>query len=280
MWDLAKATGQNWLAHKDARLGAALAYYSIFSLGPIVIIAIAVAGVFFGHEAVRGEVSATTRDLFGASGAAAVETMLSGANPTGEGIVPTAIGVAALLFAAIGLVVQLKDAFNTVWEVDTSREKGIWPFIRTYVLSLAAVIAVGFLLLTSLLLTTMLAALGRRYGGLVSEVWLQPLGGLVSFLGVALLFALMFKYLPDRPVAWRDVWAGALLTALLFEAGKLAIGFYIGKQGLETAFGAGASLVVVLIWVYYSSQLVLLGAEFTRARMLRRQEKAAQSRAA
>jgi membrane protein len=176
MWKLAKTTGLNWLAHKDARLGAALAYYSIFSLGPIAIIAIAIAGLLFGQDAVRGQVSAAVREMLGPSGAAAVETMLSGANLTTKDVLPALIGMAALLFAAIGLVVQLKDAFNSVWEVDTSREKGIWPFLRTYVLSLAAVIAVGFLLLVSLLLTTALAALGKFYGNLVLEAWLQPLG--------------------------------------------------------------------------------------------------------
>ncbi len=275
MWALLKTAGQNWVAHKDARLGAALAYYSIFSLGPIAIIATTLAGLFLGRDAVRAEVSATIRNTLGPSGAAAVETMLTGASLTTKDLLPSLIGLAALLFAAIGVVVQLKDALNTVWEVDTSREKGLWSFLRTYVLSLAAVIAVGFLLLLSLVLTTALAVLGKFYSHLITEAWLQPLGALVSFGGVTLLFTLMFKYIPDTPVAWRDAWAGGVLTGLLFEIGKSAIGFYIGKQGLESSFGAATSLVVVLIWVYYSAQILLLGAEFTRARMLSRKEKAA-----
>ena len=143
------------------------------------------------------------------------------------------IGLGALLFAAIGVVVQLKDALNTVWEVEESKESGVWHFLRTYVLSLAAVIAVGFLLLVSLLMTAGIAALGKLYASSVPEGLLQPIGFAASFAVVALLFALMFKYLPDAEVSWRDVWLGAVVTALLFEVGKFLIGLYIGKQGLE-----------------------------------------------
>jgi membrane protein len=166
--------------------------------------------------------------------------------------------------------VQLKDALNTVWEVEESKESGVWHFVRTYVLSLAAVIAVGFLLLVSLLLTAVIAALGKFYASSVPEGLLQPVGFVASFSVIAALFALMFRYLPDAEIRWRDVWLGALVSALLFELGKFAIGFYIGKQGLESSFGAAASLVVVLIWVYYSAQIVLMGAEFTHAQALQR----------
>jgi membrane protein len=271
MWNLLKTSATNWMAHKDARLGAALAYYSIFSLGPITIIAMAVAGLFFGRDVVQGEVSAAMKGLLGDSGAQAVQTMLAGASKPGEGLLASLIGLGALLFAAVGVVVQLKDALNTVWEVEESKEGGVWHFLRTYVLSLAAVIAVGFLLLVSLLMTAGLAALGKLYASSVPEGLLQPIGFVASFAVVALLFALMFKYLPDAEVSWRDVWLGAVVTALLFEAGKFLIGLYIGKQGLESSFGAAASLVVVLIWVYYSAQIVLMGAEFTRAHALRNQ---------
>jgi membrane protein len=271
MWKLLKTSATNWLAHKDARLGAALAYYSIFSLGPITIIAMAVAGLFFGRDVVQGEISAAMKGLLGDSGAQAVQTMLAGASKPGEGGLASLIGLGALLFAAIGVVVQLKDALNTVWEVKESKESGVWHFLRTYVLSLAAVIAVGFLLLVSLLMTAGIAALGKLYAGSVPEGLLQPIGFLASLAVVALLFALMFKYLPDAEVSWRDVWLGAVVTALLFEVGKFLIGLYIGKQGLESSFGAASSLVVVLIWVYYSAQIVLMGAEFTRAHALENQ---------
>lgn len=270
MWSLLKTSAGNWLKHKDARLGAALAYYSIFSLGPITIIAMAVAGLFFGRDVVQGEVSAAMKGLLGDRGAQAVQTMLAGASEPTEGWMATLIGVGALLFAAIGVVVQLKDALNTVWEVEESKESGVWHFLRTYVLSLAAVVAVGFLLLVSLMLTAGIAALGKLYASAIPETLLQPVGFAASFAVVALLFALMFKYLPDAEVRWGDVWLGALVTGLLFEFGKLAIGLYIGKQGLESSFGAAASLVVVLIWVYYSAQIVLMGAEFTRSHAMMR----------
>jgi membrane protein len=197
MWKLLKTSAMNWMTHKDARLGAALAYYSIFSLGPITVIAMAVAGLFFGADVVQGEVSGAMKGLLGDSGAQAVQTMLAGASKPGEGVMASLIGLGALLFAAIGVVVQLKDALNTVWEVEESQESGIWHFVRSYVLSLAAVIAVGFLLLVSLLLTAGIAALRKIYASSVPEGLLQPIGFTASFSVVALLFALMFKYLPD-----------------------------------------------------------------------------------
>ena len=202
-----------------------------------------------------------------------METMLAGAGSAEEGLLPTLIGVGALIFAAVGVMVQLKDALNTVWEVDPPKEGGIWPFIRTYVLSAAAVVAVGFLLLTSLLITAGLAAFGKYVSPSFPEGFLQPVGFLTSFGFITVLFAAMFKFLPDTHVGWRDVWLGALFTGLLFEVGKFVIGLYIGKQGLESSFGAAASLVVVLIWVYYSAQIVLMGAEFTRAHALKRKAK-------
>jgi membrane protein len=163
------------------------------------------------------------------------------------------------------VAVQLKDALNVVWEVEESQESGIWHFARNYVLSFAAVLALGFLLLVSLLVTAALAAVGKFVAPYMPEAVLQMVSMLVSFVVVTVLFAMMFKWLPDASVAWRDVWMGAFLTALFFEVGKAAIGFYIGKQGLESTYGAAASIVVVLIWVYYTSQIILMGAEVTHA---------------
>jgi membrane protein len=250
--------------HKDARLGAALAYYSIFSVGPLVLIAIAVAGLLFGQDAVRGEVSAQMQGFLGNSGAQAVQSMLADASRPREGIFATVFGVGTLLFAAVGVVVQLKDALNTVWGVEI-KKSGVWQFIRTYLVSLAGVLSLGFLLLVSLLVSTVLAAGSKSLAPYLPEALLQVVSSAVSFAFITVLFAMMFKWLPDAEVAWRDVWAGAAVTALLFEIGKFLIGLYIGKQGLESTFGAAASLVVLLIWVYYSSQIVLMGAEFTRA---------------
>jgi membrane protein len=265
IWPTAKDAGLQWLAHKDARMGAALSYYSVFSIGPLILIAVAIAGLVFGRDAVQGQVAESLRGLLGESGAQAVNGMLANASRPQEGLIATLVGIVALVAAALGVVVQLKDAFNTVWEVKEVPARGVWGFVRTYVLSLAAVFAVGFLLLVSMIMTAGLAAFGKHVGSTVPEASLQLAGFAVSFLTIALLFALMFKWMPDAPVEWRDVWLGALGTAALFEFGKTLIGFYIGKQGLESTYGAASSLVVVLIWVYYSAQIVLLGAEFTHS---------------
>jgi membrane protein len=262
-WSPLQETASRWSEHKDARLGASLAYYSIFSLGPLIVIAIAIAGLVFGAEAVQNQVFGSLRGLLGDSGTQAIDAMLKGANRPREGILATVIGVGTLVFAAVGVVVQLKDALNTVWEVETPSGSGIWRFARTYILSLAGVLSLGFLLLISLLLTAALSAAGKYVAPYLPEASLQIAGLLVSFAVISLLFAMMFKWLPDTPIAWRDVWLGAILTAALFEVGKFLIGLYIGKQGLESTYGAAASIVVVLIWVYYSAQLVLMGAEFT-----------------
>jgi membrane protein len=262
-WAPLRETVNRWSEHKAARLGAALAYYSVFSLGPLIVIAIAIAGLVFGAEAVRGQVLATLNGLLGEAGTQAIEAMLKGADRPREGAVTTVIGIGTLLFAAVGVVVQLKDALNTVWEVETTPGSGIWRFVRSYVLSLAAVLSLGFLLLISMLLTAALAAAGKYVAPHLPEVALQIAGFAASFTVISLLFAAMFKWLPDTKIEWRDVWLGAVLTAALFEVGKLLIGLYIGKQGLESTYGAAASIIVVLIWVYYSAQLVLMGAEFT-----------------
>jgi membrane protein len=256
-------TASRWSEHKDARLGAALAYYSIFSLGPLIVIAIAIAGLVFGAEAVQAQVFGALHGLLGDSGTQAIDAMLKGADRPREGLFATVLGVGTLVFAAVGVVVQLKDALNTVWEVETPPGSGIWRFVRTYIWSLAGVLSVGFLLLISMLLTAVLSAAGKYIAPYLPEATLQIAGFLASFAVIAILFAIMFKWLPDTPVGWRDVWLGAILTAALFEVGKFLIGLYIGKQGLESTYGAAASIVVVLIWVYYSAQLILMGAEFT-----------------
>ena len=229
MWELVKETGSSWVEHKDARLGAALAYYSIFSIGPLILIAIAVAGLIFGQEAVRGEVSAQIRGLLGDTGAQAVQSMLADASQPRSGVVATVFGVGALVFAAVGVVVQLKDALNTVWEV-AAKKGGAWQFIRTYVVSLAGVLSLGFLLLVSLLISTFLAAGSKYLAPYLPEALFQIVSSAVSLALIAVLFAMMFKWLPDAEVRWDDVWIGALVTAVLFEVGKFLIGLYIGKQ--------------------------------------------------
>jgi len=265
LWTVAKEAAGNWFSHKDSRQGAALAYYSVFSLGPIIVIAIAVAGFFFGREAVSGQVAASIKDMLGDTGAKAIQAMLVDAGRPREGLIATLLGLGALLFAAIGVVVQLKDALNTVWEVGETPGHGVWHFMRSYVTSLAAVLALGFLLMVSLVVTAGLAAFGKYAAPHLQEWLFHLVTILVSVPVISLLFAMMFKWLPDAAIDWYDVWLGAVLTAIFFEIGKSAIGFYIGKQGLETTYGAAASIIVVLIWIYYSSQIILMGAEVTHA---------------
>ena len=265
LWIVAKEAAENWSDHKDSRQGAALAYYSVFSIGPLIVIAIAIAGFVFGREAVTGQVALSIKDMLGDTGAKAVQAMLVDASRPKEGLLATSLGIGALLFAAIGVVVQLKDALNIVWEIKETPGSGLWYYIRSYVLSFAGVLSVGFLLLVSLLVTTALAAMGKYAAPYIQEWVFHLISILVSFCVITLLFAMMFKWLPDATIDWYDVWLGAIITAALFEIGKSAIGFYIGKQGLESTYGAAASIVVVLIWVYYSSQIILMGAEVTHA---------------
>src|SRR3981189_3575668 len=197
LWTVAKEAAENWSSHKDSRQGAALAYYSVFSLGPIIVIAIAVAGFFFGREAVNGQVASSIKDMLGAAGAKAVQAMLADAGRPREGLLATVLGLAALMFAAIGVVVQLKDALNTVWEVGETPGHGLWHFIRNYVVSLAAVLALGFLLLVSLLVTAGPAAFGK-YAAPHLQEWFLHLVTILASLGIiSLLFAMMFKWLPD-----------------------------------------------------------------------------------
>ena len=263
LWAVVRQAASDWSSHKDSRLGAALAYYSIFSLGPLILIAIAVAGLVFGQDAVRGEVTSQLTGLLGRDGAQSVEAMLAGASRPRDGIIATLIGAATLVFAALGVVVQLKDALNTVWEVEPSKVGGVWGFIRTYALSLAGVLALGFLLMVSLLVSAGVAAIGTSLAPYIPEALFQVVTSAVSFAVITVMFAMMFKWLPDADVEWRDVWFGAVVTSALFELGKIAIGLYIGKEGMQSTYGAAGSIVVVLIWVYYSAQIVLYGAEFT-----------------
>jgi membrane protein len=262
-WLLLKSAIEKWIAHKDARQGAALAYYSVFSIGPLTVIAIAIAGFVFGQDAARGEVQSELSGVVGQTAADAINSMLAGADKPHQGFLATLFGAVVLLFTALGVVVQLKDAFNTVWEVDERKISGFWQFIRAYLIALAVVVVFGFLLLVSLLFTTALSAAGQYLGAQVPQTALQSGGSLISFAVITAMFAMMFKWLPDTEVEWRDVWLGAIITAALFELGKLLIGIYVGKLALASSYGAAASLVILLIWVYYSSQIVLLGAEFT-----------------
>ena len=214
-WGLFRDAALRWIDHKAARLGAALAYYSVFSIGPLMLIAIAVAGLFFGADAVRGQISAQLTGLLGEAGSKAVEGMLAGASQRQEGIAATIIGIVTLLLGATGVVVQLKDALNTVWDAETSAGSGIWGFVRSYIVSLAGVLGLGFLLLISLLLTTALSAGASLFASFLPEAVLQLINFAISFAVSSLLFAMMFKWLPDAEIGWRDVWLGGVVTAAI-----------------------------------------------------------------
>jgi len=239
MWNVLTNAYNNWSRHRSARLGAALAYYSVFSLGPLLLIVISVAGIMFGQDAVRGSLTAQFGELLGPDGAQAVEAMLKGAASTQSGGVAAIVGVVLLLIAALGVVVQLKDALNTIWEAPEPDGSGVSWYVRTYLISLAGVMALGFLLMASLVISTSLAAVSTWAGTAGSQVPLwQGVNFAVSVVVLTALFAMLFKWFPDVPVRWRDVWPGALASAALFEAGKLAIAWYIAHQGLQSTYGA------------------------------------------
>jgi len=263
---LLKETFRNWSADKAPRLGAALAYYTVFSIAPLVIIVIAIAGMWFGHEQAQKQIFDQISGLVGDKGAQAISGMLQAANKPHEGMIATVLAVITLLFGATGVFVQLQDALNTIWEVKPKPGRGLWTFICQRMLSLAMVFGIGFLLLVSLVISAGLAAAGRWLSGALpgGEALWQVLNFAISFAVIAALFTLMFKYLPDVKVAWRDVWLGGIITALLFTVGKYALGMYLGRSGVSSAYGAAGSLVILLLWVYYSAQILFFGAEFTR----------------
>ena len=228
LWKAVKAAASNWLTHKSPKAGASLAYYSVFSMGPVIVVVISIASLVLQREGLQRAVVDSLTGLLGNKGGEAINTTLQAAGKPSEGIFATVIGTATLIFAALGVVMQLKEALNTVWEVKPKAHAGIWGFVRKYVVSLAGVAALGFLLLVSLLLTAGVAAAGR--GGLLPEAIMQVLNFVVSFVVIAVMFALLFKWMPDADVAWRDVALGAVGTAALFEIGRFAIGVYIGKR--------------------------------------------------
>ncbi len=265
-WILRRAV-VGWWDDNVPRLGASLAYYTLFALAPILIVAISIAGFFFGAEAVQGEVTTQIHGLVGETGARAVQGMLEGAaNRSGNGIA-TAIGLITFFLGSTGAFLELQTALNAIWRVKPKPDAGIKDMLLQRLLSFGLVIGVGFLLLVSLLVSAGLSALNRYIGTIVPDIaviW-QGVNVLVSLGVITMLFAMIYQFLPDVDLRLRDVWVGALVTAGLFTVGKFLIGLYLGTSGVASTYGAAGSVVVLLIWVYYSSQVVLLGAEFTRA---------------
>ncbi len=266
VWNLGRDSLDGWLRHNVARTGAALAFYTVFSLAPVLLLSIAIAGFFFGDEAARGEIVAQIRGLIGTTGAAAVQAILKNVNRPGAGIIATLVSVVTLFIGANTALAELKAGLDQIWDVPSERRQGFWYFIRTRVLSAGLILALGFLLLVSLVVSAAMTALERLWGGeeVVSLVvsWLNIA---ISFGLVVVLFGTIYKVLPSVRIAWRDVFIGALVTALLFTIGKFAIGAYLGNSSIAGTYGAAGSVVLLLVWVYYSAQIFLLGAEFTRS---------------
>ncbi|HZZ70659.1 MAG TPA: YihY/virulence factor BrkB family protein [Pirellulales bacterium] len=265
-WQILKQTISEWSDDEAPRLGAALAYYTVFSLAPLLIIVIAIAGRVFDPADVQRELNTQFKNLMGPEGQQAITSMIAAAQKPKSGLIATVIGVVALLFGATGLFVELKSALNTIWQVRLKPGRGFWGMIRDYYLSFALVVGIGFLLLVMLVISAALAAVLAWFQARVPLPAFTAYGVefLVSFIVVTLLFALIFMVLPDVEIAWRDVWLGAVFTSLLFNLGKFLIGLYIGQASFGSSYGAAGTILVVLVWSYYSAQILLLGAEFTQ----------------
>jgi membrane protein len=267
---LFKLSYQGWKEDHASRLAAALAYYTIFSLAPLLVIAIAVAGFLWQRDAVQQAVLNQIGGLVGAQGQTLVAGLLDSASHPAQGIVATIIGIVTLLFGALGAFNELHNALNTVWEVEEEKVQGVWNSIKKLViqrfLSFAMVLGIAFLLLVSLVVSAGLTAFGTWVGGLLpfQDLVLQIINLVISIVFLTVLFALIFKFLPDAEIAWRDVWVGAFVTAVLFSIGKTLIGLYLGSTAVGTSFGAAGSLVILLLWIYYSAQILFFGAEFTQ----------------
>lgn len=255
-----------WRSDYAASMGAALSYYTIFSIAPLLLIVISIAGMVYGEEAARGAVFYQVRGLMGDGAAAALQGLLASARKPAEGVMAALIGLALLILGASSVFGELQSALDRIWRVpEQNRRGGLWQLLRTRLVSFAMIVGIGLLLIASLLASAGLAVLENWWGTLFGARALlaSALNIGLSYLVFTLMFAMIYKIMPRVRIAWRDVWTGAAITSLLFTIGKYAIGLYIGKSGVSSTFGAAGSLVVILLWVYYSAQIFLLGAEFT-----------------
>lgn len=265
-WGLVKQIARSWSDDYVPSMGAALAYYTMFSLAPLLLIVVSVCGLVFGEDAARGEIQAQLRDLMGDQGAGAVQGLLASVREPAEGLTATAVGLVLLFVGATTVFAELQDALDRIWRLpELPRQSGWLTLVRARLMAFGMILAVGFLLIVSLVTSALLAGLGRRlgpvFGGWQSVV--EVGNAIAGFVLVAFMFGLIYKAMPRQRVLAADVWLGALLAALLFSAGKYVIGAYIGHSGVASGFGAAGSLVVVLLWVYFSAQILLLGAEFS-----------------
>lgn len=267
LWKLLKTIVIKWLDDDPFQSAAALSYYTLFSLAPLLIISIAVAGFVFGHEAAHNQIVMTIQGLVGRESAEAVQAMIqSASNRPESGMLSSLIGGIVLLFGAGGVVGQLQTSLNTIWGVKAQSDSGVHEFIRRRFISFAMVLAVGFLLLVSLTISALISGAAQFMGGLIGEAALiaHVLDILLSFGFITLLFATIYKLLPDVEIQWNDVLTGAAMTSVLFTIGKSLIGLYLGSSAITSIYGAAGSIITVLLWVYYSALIFLLGAEFTQ----------------
>jgi membrane protein len=266
LFGLIKKTVGEASEDKIPRLAASLSYYTVLSLSPLLAVAIAIAGLVVGEEAARGQIAGELQSVFGLQAGEAIQTIVANAHRSGSGTLSTVVGGVVLLVGASGVFGELQDSLNTIWEVAPKPNRGIKGLLRDRFFSFTMVLGVAFLLLVSLLVSAALAAAGKWFAASFSGsegIW-HALNFVVSLGVIAVLFALLFKVVPDVTISWKDVWIGAVVTALLFVLGKFLIGLYVGKTGVATPFGAAGSLMVIVIWVYYSAHIVFLGAEFTQ----------------
>ncbi|MBE9014372.1 YihY/virulence factor BrkB family protein, partial [Pseudanabaenaceae cyanobacterium LEGE 13415] len=264
---LVRDTVNEWNEDNVPLLAAALAYYTMFSLAPLLIIVIAIAGAIYGEEAARGEIVQQIQGLVGREGAEFIQSMIQNANrPDSGGGIATLVGIGFLIFGASGVFGQLQAALNTIWEVKPKPGRAVKSFIQARFLSFAMVLVIGFLLLVALVLSAALSGISSYFGGFLPEAFQigRILNFVLSFALITLLFASIYKFLPDVEVPWKNLWVGAAVTALLFNIGKYLIGLYLGNSSVGSTYGAAGSLVVVLLWVFYSAQILLFGAEFTQ----------------
>ncbi|HSL45510.1 MAG TPA: YihY/virulence factor BrkB family protein [Anaerolineales bacterium] len=270
MFALLRDTVKEWREDGANRLAAALAYYTTFSLAPLLVLVIAIAGLVGGHEAAQTQTMLQVEDLLGTEGREFVQDMIAAASRPRTGWTATLIGTAALMFGALGVFGELQNSLNTIWEVKpkpaTGFLDGVKRFIVKRLISFTMVLGIGFLLLASLVISAAVSALAEYIGTRwpLADFWLSLINFVVSFLVITLLFAMIFKFLPEIQIAWKDVWLGAAVTSALFTLGKFLIGLYLGRSEVGNTFGAAGSLAILLIWIYYSAQILFFGAEFTQ----------------
>ncbi|BEV07855.1 YihY/virulence factor BrkB family protein [Methylophilus sp. DW102] len=267
VWLLVKTAFVGWRDDYAQSMGAALAYYTLFSIAPLLLIVISIAGLIFGQEAARGEIIGQLNSLMGQRGAVAIQTLLESVSRPSEGIAATAIGVVLLLVGATSVFGELQDSLDRIWKAPMREGSGLWYLLRVRLLSFGMILGIGFLLMVSLVFSAGLAAISKWWSPVFSG-WILIAGILNTVFSFALttgMFAMIYKTMPRAQIQWDEVWIGAIITAVLFTIGKWLIGIYIGNSAFSSAYGAAGSILVLLIWVYYSAQIFLMGAELTRA---------------